>query len=92
MLEETGRVGLVQLWHFLRLNELLLAVFLCLLDDLVEARILRHEFALEVKLKINVDSIILLDKLVKVQCINQSLILDLILHAAVLSCPPFACF
>ena len=62
MLEKTGWVRFIKLWHFLRFNKLLVTIFLSLLDDLIEASVLRHKFALEVKLKVNIDTIILLNQ------------------------------
>ena len=66
MLEKTSRVRFVKLWHFIWLDKLLVSVLLSLLDDLIEASVLRHEFALEVELKFNVDPIVLLNQLVEV--------------------------
>ena len=87
MLEKTGWVRLVQFRHFMRLDKLLLAVFLRLLNDLVEARVLRHKLALEVEFKVDIDTIVLLDQLIQVKSVNKTLIFEIILHPAVLSRP-----
>ena len=75
MLKETSWVRFIVLWHFVGLNKLFFAVLLSLLDDLIETSVLRHEFALEVELKINIHSIVFLNQFVQVQSIDQSFVL-----------------
>ena len=74
MLKKAGRVRFIILWHLIWLNQFLLAIFLSLLDNLVEASVLRHEFALVVELKVDIDAIVLLNQFVEVQSIDQSLV------------------
>ena len=62
MLEQTSWVRFIVFWHFVRLNQLFFAVLLSLLNDLIETSVLRHQFALEIELEINIHAIVFLNQ------------------------------
>ena len=76
MLEKTGWIILVKLWHVLRLHDLLLS-FLRLLVDLKETRVLRQKLTFEVKLQVNIRAIIFSDKILQIKSIESVFVLYL---------------